>query len=171
MTVRKFRWFLASNIEKEEAWLTEMSAKGLHFRKNRFGLYYFDEDSESSYIYQIDFQRNVDKAYFQLYKDAGWEPVDEYMRTFHYFRHDTAGPPAEKLYSDAESMRESYRRMIKFYIMIFAMMILLAVLNLLVWQGLIIQKIAVGLVFLVLILYIFLFVGLRKKIKSFQYKQ
>lgn len=41
-TVRKFRWFWAWQDEKEEAWLSEMAAKGYHLQEPRFiGVYHF----------------------------------------------------------------------------------------------------------------------------------
>lgn len=170
MTVKKFRLFLASDVQKEEKWLTEMSAEGLHFRKNRFGIYYFDEDPNKAYVYQIDFQQNIDKTYFQLYEDAGWEAVDELMRTFHYFRREADATGAQKIYSDQESMKESFRSMMKFYIVIFVFLIASNVPTLLYWQGYTIQKVLLVIHIFLVFVYIYIFVGLLRKIRSYSEK-
>lgn len=169
MTVKKFRLFLAPDVKKEESWLTEMSQNGLHFKKYRFGLYYFDEDHANSYNYQIDFQIINDKTeYLQFYRDTGWEPVSHSMGMFHYFRRDAKESGSDKIYSDAASVKESYQRMLKFYLLIFvALLILPMSLMILTWEDFLFQKILVGVDVLLIITYIYIFFALREKIKFY----
>ncbi|WP_047986541.1 DUF2812 domain-containing protein [Ornithinibacillus californiensis] len=119
MTVKKFRLRTAPDIEKEEQWLTEMSRKGLHLQKYRFFTYHFEEDPTKSYKYQIDFRQGPKKDYFQLYKDAGWEHVTESIGTFHYFRTDATRSDVQKIYSDSQSIQDSFVRMRDFYLSLF----------------------------------------------------
>lgn len=98
MAIRKFRLFLASGLEKEEQWLTAMSAKGLHMTKYKLGFYTFEEDKNKAFVYQIDFQRLATDDYIQLYEDAGWNYVDQSIGLFHYFRTDASNESVPKIY-------------------------------------------------------------------------
>ncbi|WP_052345767.1 DUF2812 domain-containing protein [Paucisalibacillus sp. EB02] len=119
MTVKKFRLWIAPDITKEEEWLTEMSRKGLHLQKYRFFTYHFEEDPSKSYRYQIDFRQGAKHDYFQLYQDAGWEYVTESIGVFHYFRTESTRSDVQKIYSDSQSIQDSYMRMRGFYLLIF----------------------------------------------------
>lgn len=83
MTIKKMKIYLATDIDKEADWLTDMSNKGFHFFKYKHFFYYFEEDKDKSYIYQNDFQEE-NEEYFQLYEDAGWEHVLSYRNKYHY---------------------------------------------------------------------------------------
>lgn len=171
MTIKKFRLFIASNVEKEEQWLMEMSHQGLHFYKYRMGMYYFDEDPNKSYVYQIDFPPVVDDYYFQLYQDAEWEYVNtshSSLKLFYYFRTDANRPGIKKIYSDRESVKESFQRMMRLYIAIFCLLILSEVGVIFTWQGYVIQIIVSVLVGLVLLLYIYLIIALKRKINFYR---
>nr|WP_281175940.1 DUF2812 domain-containing protein [Domibacillus tundrae] len=118
----KIRFFLASNVEKEEKWLNEMSERGLHFQKYRFGVYYFHQNLDEQYIYQIDFHEAEDE-YFSFYSEMGWKHIDSSIGRFHYFRKGADQPGVNKIYTDLESMKESVRRMVQFYMMMFLLLI------------------------------------------------
>lgn len=171
VTIKKFRLFIASNVEKEEQWLTEMSRQGKHFYKHRLGMYYFEEDPNNSYVYQIDFLHDVDAEYFQLYQDAGWEHVNtpfSSMKLFHYFRTNANRSEVKKIYSDRKSVKESYQRMMSLYIAIFCCLILSQVGLIISWQGYLIQIISAVLVGFVLLLYIYLLIALKRKINFYR---
>lgn len=171
VTIKKFRLFIASNVEKEEQWLTKMSCQGQHFYKHRLGMYYFEENPNESYVYQIDFLHDVDDEYFQLYQDAGWEHVNtpfSSLKLFHYFRTNASRPGIKKIYSDRESGKESYQRMMSLYIAIFFFLILSQVGLIFTWQGFVIQIISTVLVGFVLLLYIYLLIALKRKINFYR---
>jgi hypothetical protein len=63
-------------------------------------MYYFEEDTSVPYVYQIDFLQGADTAYYQLYKDVGWEHVMMYWNIFHYFRIQANQQGIKKIYSD-----------------------------------------------------------------------
>ncbi|SHF72160.1 DUF2812 domain-containing protein [Ornithinibacillus halophilus] len=170
MTIKKFKIFLASNIEKEEKWLTEMSNKGLHLTKYRLMTYYFEEDPNNSYVYQTDFRPEADEDYFQLYRDAGWEYVDDAVNLFHYFRKDNREQGVKKIYSDKESVKESYSRMMRFYITLFLLVLLTQVGLFATWRGLWVQYLSLGIVLPVVILYVFLLFSLRRRVKFYNKK-
>lgn len=167
MTIKKFKLFLASDVQKEEQWLTEMSRKGLHFTKYRMGMYYFDEDPNHSYVYQIDF-READDDYFQLYGDAGWHHVESILNKFHYFRIEAEKEGKKKIYSDKESVKETFQRMMSFYLVLFFGMIASGLAIILTWKGYISQIIVISFLTLVLVLYLYLFFGLKKRIDFYK---
>lgn len=167
MAIKKFKLFLASDVQKEEQWLTEMSSKGLHFTKYRLGMYYFDEDPSQAYVYQIDF-READDDYFQLYEDAGWHHVESFINKFHYFRTGAEKEGVNKIYSDKESVKETLQRMMKFYIGIFFAIIASGLAVILTWKGYTSQIIVVSLLSLVLVLYLYLFFGLKRRIDFYK---
>lgn len=172
MTIKKFKFILGSNVDKEEKWLTEMSSKGLHFRKYTLFTYYFDENPNESYIYQTDFREPNDE-YFQLYEDAGWEYVDSAVVRFHYFRTDASNLKnlkAKKIYSDSESVKETYQRMMKFYLLFFFLMIVAQIGLFTTWRGDTLQIIVTAIVLAVILFYLYLFISLKRKINYYSKK-
>ncbi|MCR2822212.1 DUF2812 domain-containing protein [Lederbergia panacisoli] len=167
MTVKKFKLFTPSNVHKEEQWLTEMSQKGLHFTKYRLGMYYFEEEPNYSYVYQIDF-RDADDDYFQLYKDAGWDHVESFIQKFHYFRMPANQENIKKIYSDRESVKETFQRMIQFYLVMFLALLGCQAGLIATWKGYVFQIIAASLVGLVFILYLYVFFTLKRKIDYYK---
>ncbi|MBS4209259.1 DUF2812 domain-containing protein [Bacillus sp. FJAT-50079] len=169
MTIKKFKLFLASDVEKEEQWLTDMSRKGLHLINYRLGMYYFEENPDESYVYQIDF-READDEYIQLYKDAGWEHIDSFIDRFHYFRTETNIEGTKKIYSDHESVKETLQRMMTFYITFFFAMVASQIGLVATWKGHPLQVTAAILIGLVFLLYLYLFFSLKRKISFYQDK-
>ncbi|UJL46441.1 DUF2812 domain-containing protein [Virgibacillus sp. NKC19-16] len=167
MAIRKFRLFLASGVEKEERWLTDMSAKGLHMEKSRLGFYTFEEDESKSYVYQIDFQQGANEDYFQVFKDLGWEPVTGWADMFQYFRTEASQEGIKKIYSDRESVMESYKRMMRVYLFLFFMLILTQLPIWLTWDGHFYQVVVITLSTLVILLYIYMLIALKSKINLY----
>ncbi|WP_158234617.1 DUF2812 domain-containing protein [Lentibacillus sediminis] len=168
MAIRKFRLFLASGMGKEERWLTELSAKGLHMEKFKLGLYTFEEDKSKSYVYQIDFQHRTSEDYFQVFEDAGWEHVTGWADMFQYFRTDASRAGVKKIYSDRESVMESYKRMMRVYLFIFSILILSQVPIWLMWDGHFLDVSVTVLSTLVILLYVYMLLALRRKIRFYE---
>ncbi|WP_096270756.1 DUF2812 domain-containing protein [Paucisalibacillus globulus] len=167
MTVKKFKIWLAPDINKEEEWLTEMSQKGLHLQKYRFFTYYFEEDHSKSYTYQIDFRQGAKQDYFQLYKDAGWEYITEVIGVFHYFRTDSKRPDVQKIYSDSQSIQDSYIRMRGFYLLIFILFLVSQLGVFTSWGGWP-RYIVIGVDVVLILVYLRLFYVLNKRINYYR---
>lgn len=163
MTVKRFKIFLAPSVDKEEQWLTDMSRKGFHFIKYGLFTYTFDENPNKSFVYQIDF-READEEYMQLCKDAGWEYTDSAVKKFHYFRRETNESGVENIYSDGESVKESFQRMMKFYLIFFIFLLTSQIGLFLTWKGQLYQVIMAVFIMLVIILYLYIFISLKRKI-------
>lgn len=165
-TIKKFKLSLANDIDKEEKWLTDMSAKGFHFYKYSWGFYYFEEDHSKSYIYQADFQA-ADDEYFELYKQTGWEHVHTELSQYHYFRAAKNVIGDKRIYSDPASVKGMYQRMLLFYTTIFICMIIAQAGLLLTWEATFFSTLSLAFVTAVIVLYIFLFIKLLQKINKY----
>lgn len=164
--MKKFKLTLAYDIEKEAKWLTDMSAKGFHFYKYRWGFYYFEEDPSKSYIYQTDFQEASDE-YFELYKEAGWEHIQTEIGQYHYFRADKSMIGDERIYSDPASVKGMYKRMLLFYITIFVLLIASQIGIWLTWNGNLLSQSVAVFAGAVILLYIFLFIKLLRQMRRY----
>lgn len=166
-TMKKFKFTLANDIDKDEEWLTEMSAKGFHFYKYSWFFYHFEEDPSRSYIYQTDFQA-ADDEYFELYKETGWEHVYTEKLQFHYFRADKDVIGDQRIYSDPASVKGMYKRMLLFYLTIFFCMLLALTGLIVTWRLTLLSAIIVSLAAAVSILYIYLFIALLLKMRKYE---
>lgn len=165
MTIKKLKVYLATDIDKESAWLTHMSSKGFHFFEYKHFFYYFEEDKTKSYIYQNDFQKD-NENYFNLYTDAGWEHVFSYINKFHYFRTEKSNFNEKKLYTDSESLKGLYHRMLLFYSVVFLGMTFAQIGVILTWSGHLLQKGVIAVYIFVSIIYIYLLISLFIKSKK-----
>jgi Protein of unknown function (DUF2812). len=112
---KRYRLSLSWEHEKEEDWLNERSAEGLHFEKINFIKYTFERDSSVRYTYRLDYQGGLNnkekkQEYIDLYKDAGWEYVCSYGAMWHYFRKEWREGENPQLYTDRESLIALYKR-------------------------------------------------------------
>ena len=130
-TISKFKWFWAWQDEKEEAWLAEMAAEGLHLVSFSIpGFYYFQQGEPGNYVYRLDFQTMKSKdrdSYLQLFADAGWEHIGD-MGGWVYFRHKVNGSEILDIYSDWESKMGKYYRLL-FILVIFLPIMIIMVTN------------------------------------------
>src|SRR5690554_1243643 len=83
-----WKWFM--NFEKEEKWINEMAAQGLHLIHYSFTKYVFAEGEPGKYIYRIELLENIPShpesmAYIRFLEDAGIEHVATHFRWV-YFR-------------------------------------------------------------------------------------
>lgn len=125
-TIRKYKWFWAWQDEKEEAWLREMSQKGLHLSSLGFpGFYFFTAGEPANYVYRLDFvTASKDyQNYLQLFKDAGWEHLG-HMGGWQYFRTLAGEGELPEIYSDPDSKIQKYHRILA-YLTIFLPIIII----------------------------------------------
>lgn len=107
-----FKWFWGWQDDKQEAWLEEMSRKGLHLVDMKaFGRYVFEVDSTKTYIYRMDFDRisgkNSDN--FKLIEEAGWERVITVLG-WQYWRKERSGGKTPEIFTDNASKIKKYNR-------------------------------------------------------------
>jgi len=116
-TIRKFKWFWAWQDEAEEAWLRKMSNEGWQLSRIGFPtIYTFRNVEPQDYVYRLDYRsywKMEKEDYLQLFRDSGWEFVEE-MAGWHYFRQAAQAGEELEIYTDAESKIGKYQRLLAF---------------------------------------------------------
>lgn len=113
---RVFKVFWVWQDQKQEAWLQEMSAKGLHLKSVGLGLYYFEEGPLQKYAYRLDHQLGTQKdfaEYLELFDAAGWEYIGKF-NGWQYFRKPMKAGGNMEIYTDSESKVEKFQQRLKF---------------------------------------------------------
>jgi hypothetical protein len=120
-TITKFRWFWAWQDEKEEEWLAEMAAQGLHLDGFDFPtIYRFREGEPKEFVYRLDYPVVSKKdrgSYLQLFVDSGWEHVGD-MGGWVYFRRQVQSGDPMEIFTDVESKVQKYYRIMLFLIIL-----------------------------------------------------
>lgn len=101
------------DYEKEERWINEMAAKGLHLVACSFPQYIFEEGTPGEYTYRLELLENSPsgvegRAYIKFVEEAGVECVDTLWR-WAYFRKKAADGTFD-VYTDSASKIRHYRR-------------------------------------------------------------
>ena len=119
-TVRRFKVFWAWQDDKEEAWLREMSLKGLHLSPPLIPcVYTFTRGEPHDDAYRLDYVPRMSRAeyggYLQVFRDAGWKHLGE-MLGWQYFRKPVQAGEAPEIYTDPESKIQKYKRLLGYLI-------------------------------------------------------
>ena len=107
--------FFVWDFDKEEAWLNEMSAKGLHLQSVRFCKYTFNEGIPGEYVYRLEMLDNLPShaesaQYISFVEDTGAEHIASLFRWV-YFRKKTNGSGFD-IYSDLASRISHLKRIL-----------------------------------------------------------
>ncbi|MBP1964508.1 DUF2812 domain-containing protein [Paenibacillus aceris] len=101
------------NYEKDESWLTGLSAQGLHLNKPGLIRSRFEKDTSVRYVYRMDYQKISGKEslneYMTLFEDSGWEHVGSLVG-WHYFRKRYDEGESYDIYTDRGSVKQLLRR-------------------------------------------------------------
>ena len=112
-TITKFRWFWIWNDEKEAAWLSKMSAQGLHLANPGFlGFYKFLGGESRDYVYHLDnltFNKSDRAVCVKFFRGLGWEYLGQIIG-WQYYRKD-AKKNAKDIFADKATRVMMYRRM------------------------------------------------------------
>ena len=112
---RLFKWFWPWQDDREEAWLSEMSARGWHLAAMGWpSRYIFVAGEPRRDIYRLDWQdasRKEMSNYVQLFQDAGWEHVGS-RSGWQVFRRPDEHGQAPEIFTDVDSKIAKYERMI-----------------------------------------------------------
>lgn len=111
-TTKRFRMFLS--FEKEEAWLEEMSARGLHLIKAPGLFYTFAKGQPKQRIYKMDFRIALKKAereeYLNLFADSGWTYIPAGMSSTSFYFFSPADESGKDIFSDGVSKAQQHLR-------------------------------------------------------------
>lgn len=105
-------WKLFTDYEKEEQWLNEMSAKGMHMVRYTPLRYVFEDRPSKQYVYRIQLLDQLpnhpeSRAYIRFVEESGAEYIDSILRWV-YFRKPASEGDFE-LYSDLDSRIRHHR--------------------------------------------------------------
>jgi hypothetical protein len=111
--MREKTWRIYMDHEKEEAWLNEMSSKGLAFTDFILGRYTFSDSEPGEYTYRIELldnpPTNIDsRHYLGFMAENGVEHVASWGRWVYFRKRTEEGP--FNIYSDIDSRIQHYRR-------------------------------------------------------------
>jgi Protein of unknown function (DUF2812). len=126
------KWFFVWDFDKEEKWLNEMSAIGLHLTDVGVCRYVFEEGTPGEYECRLELLDNVPShpkstAYIRFLEDTGAEYIGNVTR-WAYFRRKT-GDGAFDLFSDLDSRIRHLNRIIAMLIPVFILNIINAFSN------------------------------------------
>ena len=113
-TKRVFGYFTIADWEREQNWLTEMSAQGWRFVKTNGFFYTFERCEPEQVVYRLDYSglRKGDRGdYYAMLRDYGWEYLQD-INGFSYFRKPAEGAAPEDLeiFSDGASHLEMVKK-------------------------------------------------------------
>jgi hypothetical protein len=110
----KFGFFPVWQEGREGRWLKSMSANGWHLKKVRLFFYQFEKGEPRDYEYVLDFVNETGadmQEYRGLIEDTGWQYIDK-MSGWQYFRIDANKAKNAAIYTDTESLKDKYRRIL-----------------------------------------------------------
>jgi hypothetical protein len=112
--IRKTKWFWPWQDAQEEAWLEEMSRRGLHLKRaDLFAQYEFIPGQPQEYTYRLDFQDSLKPKskdeYLRLFTDDGWQHVGQ-MSGWQYFRKPIETGGEREIFTDNASKIQKYNR-------------------------------------------------------------
>lgn len=109
-----WQWWWGWNPEKIENWLEEMELDGWNLFKVDFSYIRFKfEKGESRKIkYCVDYHINVEGNYFELFKEDGWELVDD-KTTPWYIWYKSYKNERPTIYTDTRSLIERNNRQLR----------------------------------------------------------
>lgn len=101
-------------IEKMENWLEEMEHYGWSLFKFDFTMmrFKFKKGKSRKMRYCLDYQSNVGNNYFEIFKEDGWELVDETISPWYVWRKSYADK-RPSIYTDTRSLIERNNRQIR----------------------------------------------------------
>ena len=128
--MKRVKWKLYMDYEKEEAWLNSMSEKGFAFTDYFLFRYVFEDSEPGEYIYRIELLDNTpghpeSRKYLNFMEENGVEHISSWIRWV-YFRKKAADGPFD-IYSDIDSKVAHYRRISFLWLVIICMGVLVGV--------------------------------------------
>lgn len=117
-----WRFFLAHQDSRQEAWFEEQARKGWHLERPGLLGFRFAHGAPTDAKYRLDYQslRGEKRAeYLALFQDAGWDFLGEVVNRY-YFR---ARPEAlcPEIHSDPESRKDRIRRELRILVFLAAL--------------------------------------------------
>lgn len=114
---KEIKFFLLSDYEKEEEYLTDMHKSGWKLKNVSYGsVYIFEKCEPENVVYRLDFAEDKEKdlsCYIAMFGEYGWEYIQN-VNGYSYFRKRAEGLAEEdtEIFSDSESRLEMVKKII-----------------------------------------------------------
>lgn len=114
---KEIKFFLLSDYEKEEEYLTDMHKSGWKLKNVKWGsVYTFEKCEPENVVYRLDFAKDKDndmQYYIAMFGEYGWGYVQD-VNGYSYFRKRTDELAVEdtEIFSDSESRLEMIKSII-----------------------------------------------------------
>lgn len=156
-----WHWWWGWNTEKMENWLEEMENKGYHLIKVDFAQirYTFKKGDSKKMRYCFDFPSYVEDSYFEIFKEDGWELMDNKMGPWFIWRKSYQNE-RPNIYTDTKSLIERTRRQIR--TVIFGIVVTLIIIAIVLVTNFYASKVISALLILSIIFYCYIIIKLQK---------
>ncbi|MDP3066941.1 MAG: DUF2812 domain-containing protein [Methanobacteriaceae archaeon] len=160
-----WRWWWGWNTEKVENWLEEMEQKGWNLVKVDFAQirFSFKKGESRKMSYCFDYPAYVKDNYFEIFKEDGWESMDNKMGPWFIWSksYENERP---SIYTDTKSLIEKNNRQIR--TVIFGVFVTLFLLSLVLLGNFDSTKLISALLILSIVFYGYIIVQLRQNNKK-----
>ncbi len=160
-----WRWWWGWNTENVENWLEKMEQKGWNLVKVDFAQirFSFKKGEIRKMRYCFDYPSIVKDNYFEIFKEDGWESMDNKMGPWFIWRksYENERP---SIYTDTKSLIEKNNRQIR--TVIFGVFVTLFLLSLVLISNFDSTKLISALLVLSLVFYGYIIVQLRQNNKK-----
>ncbi len=131
-----YKLFFVWEFEKEEKWLNEMSAKGLHLDGVGFCKYIFEEGTPGGYQFKLEYLRRSSShpesvQYIHFLEDTGAEHIGN-LFNWAYFRKKSSEGVFD-LYSDNESRIRHIKRINRMLLAVLFLNLYAVLYNCFIW--------------------------------------
>ena len=124
-TKRVFKFFMAWNLEKEEAFLRKMHQQGWALQKYNL-IYTFQKTEPKDVIYKADFRlvyrdsKEQQQEYFEIYEMSGWKRVTSFTSWNYFCKEVEEVNELPDIYSEKETRIQKLNELLLFLVIISA---------------------------------------------------
>lgn len=156
-----WHWWWGWNTEKMENWLEKMENEGWDLIKVDFAQFRFTfkKGTSKKVKYCFDFPSYVNDSYFEIFKEDGWEIMDNKMGPWFIWRksYENERP---NIYTDTKSLIERIKRQIR--TVIFGIAVTLILISVLLISNFYGSKLISAVLCLSIVFYLYIIVKLYK---------
>lgn len=117
--MKRHKLFFIWQDDKEEAWLKELSFKGLNLNSINFPFtYHFSEEPSKKYLYHLNTPKDPGtslETFIKPFQESGWEHIGQ-MNGWHYFRKEVSGETEPALEWGNKTKADRYQKLMMFLV-------------------------------------------------------
>ena len=117
--MKRIRCFFIWQDDKEEAWLRDLSKKGLRLDSVNFPFTYnFNEEPSKKHAYHLNAPKDPGmkpETFIKPFQESGWEHIGR-MNGWQYFRKEYSGEVVPVLEGDNKTKADKYQKLMMFLV-------------------------------------------------------